>query len=111
MNLTTTHGDKLNALLNNNKLPASDMAKVKEAIDKYNVWRNTLLQLEGDINTIISNSVGLLNNYKNYIEVDLIFASSEDFLYRQKGQLKIDNTILEEFLPLLVNGVFREKIK
>jgi len=111
MNITTTHGDKLNALLSNNKLPTSDKVKVKEAIDKYNIWRNTILQIKGDINTIISNSVELLNNYKNYIEVDLIFASSEDFLYRQKGQLKIDNTILEEFLPLLVSCVFREKIK
>jgi hypothetical protein len=108
MNITTTHGDKLNALLSNNKLPTSDKVKVKEAIDKYNIWRNTILQIKGDINTIISNSVELLNNYKNYIEVDLIFASSEDFLYRQKGQLKIDNTILEEFLPLLVSCVFSE---
>jgi len=84
MNITTTHGDKLIALSNNNKLPISDRIKVKEAIEKYNNWRNTLLQIEGDINSIISRSVELLNNYKNYIEVDLIFASTEDFLYRQK---------------------------
>jgi hypothetical protein len=111
MNITTTHGDKLKALLNNNKLPIPDKPKVKEAIEKYNFWRNSLLQIEGNVNTIVSKSVELLNSYKNYIEVDLIFASSEDFLYRQKGQLKIDNTILEEFLPLLVNCVFREKIE
>jgi len=111
MNITTTHGDKLNALLSNNKLPISDKSKVKEAINKYNTWRNKLLQIEGDVNTIISKSVELLNNYKNYIEIDLIFASNEDFLYRQKGQLKIDNTILEEFLPLLVNCVFKKKIE
>ncbi len=33
------------------------------------------------------------------------FDSENDFLYRQKGQLKLDNTILEEFLPLLVTSV------
>jgi hypothetical protein len=43
MNITTTHGDKLNALLSNNKLPISDKLKVKEAIGKYNIWRNKLL--------------------------------------------------------------------
>ncbi|MEO1186882.1 MAG: Bpu10I family restriction endonuclease, partial [Cyanobacteria bacterium J06636_27] len=32
----------------------------------------------------------------------LIFDSTDNFLYRQKGQLKLDNTILEEFLPQLV---------
>jgi hypothetical protein len=111
MNITTTHGDKLNALLSNNKLPSSDKLNVQRAIVKYNNWRNTLLQIEGNVKTIVSKSVELLNDYKNYIEVDLIFGSSEDFLYRQKGQLKIDNTIVEEFLPLLVSSIFKKKIE
>jgi hypothetical protein len=110
MNIPTTHGDKLKALLNNNKLPVSDKSKVQEAIDKYNIWQNNILLLEGDIKTVVSKSVEMLNEYKNYVEIDLIFASKEDFLYRQKGQLKLDNTVLEEFLPLLVNVVFRNKI-
>jgi hypothetical protein len=36
----------------------------------------------------------LLIDYKNYIDIKLIFDSPNDFLYRQKGQLKLDNTIL-----------------
>jgi hypothetical protein len=36
------------------------------------------------------------------IELDLIFDSPDNFLYHQKGQLKLDNTILEEFLPQLI---------
>jgi hypothetical protein len=111
MKIPVTHGDKLKALLNNNKLPASDKAKVSEAISKYTIWRDNLLYMEGDFDAIISGVVELLNIYKSYIEIDLIFASNEDFLYRQKGQLKLDNTILEEFLPLLVNAVFKEKIQ
>jgi hypothetical protein len=46
------------------------------------------------------------NRYKIFVELDLIFDSPEDFIYRQKGQLKLDNTILEEFLPhLLYRGL------
>ena len=35
--------------------------------------------------------------------MDFIFSSKKDFLYRQKGQLKLDNTILEECLPYLID--------
>lgn len=34
--------------------------------------------------------------------LDLIFDNLSDFLYRQKGQLKLDNSIIEEFLPWLL---------
>ncbi|MGQ4809784.1 hypothetical protein NKDENANG_03215 [Candidatus Entotheonellaceae bacterium PAL068K] len=44
----------------------------------------------------------MTNRYKTFVELDLIFDSPENFLYRQKGQLKLDNTILEEFLPQLL---------
>ena len=36
-------------------------------------------------------------SYKRSVEFDLIFLSDEDFLYRQKGQTKLDSSILEEF--------------
>jgi len=111
MNIPATHGDKLRALLQNSKLPEGDRPKVREAIEKYSAWRETLLALRGEQQAIISKAVALLNEYKNYIEVDLIFSSRDDFLYRQKGQLKLDNTVLEEFLPLLVFCVFRDKIQ
>jgi hypothetical protein len=111
MTIPNTHGDKLQALLINNKLPQLDKIKVKESIEKYNTCRNTLLNLKGNYKTIISEAVKLLNEYKNYIEIDLIFSSKDDFLYRQKGQLKLDNTVLEEFLPLFVNSVFGTKLE
>jgi len=111
MNIPATHGDKLRALLQNSKLPEGDRPKVREAIEKYSAWRETLLALRGEQQAIIAKAVALLNEYKNYIEVDLIFSSRDDFLYRQKGQLKLDNTVLEEFLPLLVFCVFRDKIQ
>jgi Bpu10I restriction endonuclease len=51
----------------------------------------------------LKDMVGLLNEYKDYIEVDLIAQRGSDFLKRQKGQLKLDNSILEEFLMNLVH--------
>ncbi|NKC12581.1 MAG: Bpu10I family restriction endonuclease [Gammaproteobacteria bacterium] len=47
--------------------------------------------------------VKALNDYKFFFDADFIFDSSNGFLYRQKGQLKIDNTIIEEFLPRLIS--------
>ncbi|MDR0668914.1 MAG: Bpu10I family restriction endonuclease [Treponema sp.] len=110
MIIPAIHGDKLQALLRNNKLPKSDRQKVHEAIERYNFWRSSLLGLFGTQTDIITQAVKLLNDYKNHIELDLIFSSHEDFLYRQKGQLKLDNTVLEEFLPLLVYCIFRDSI-
>ena len=47
---------------------------------------------------IISQSVALLNEYRLYIDVDLIFDSEDDFPDRREGQLKVDNSVVEEFL-------------
>ena len=52
--------------------------------------------------------VDILNKYKQYIELNVIFESENDFLYRQKGQLKLDNTIIEEFLPILLTSVLSD---
>jgi hypothetical protein len=59
------------------------------------------LTLEGD--ALLTKLVGLLNAYKRYIEVDLIYDSPRDHLYRQSGQHKVGNSILEEFLPRLAD--------
>jgi hypothetical protein len=47
--------------------------------------------------------VKLLNKYKDFVEVDLIASRGSDFIKRQKGQLKLDNSILEEFLVYLIS--------
>jgi hypothetical protein len=95
------HGDKLISLLDNQKLPANDKPRIQDAINKYQNWINDLdnTKLTGD--ALLKFLVDKLNEYKNFIDIDLIFDSPHDFLYRQKGQLKLDNSILEEFLPRL----------
>lgn len=110
-NLLTIHGDKLKALLKNDKLPPEDREKVKEALGRYAQWRTQLESVSGTSQENITSMVMLLNEYKRYIELDLIFDSNQNFLYRQKGQLKLENTILEEFLPLLIVAVLADQLK
>ena len=97
------HGEKLYKLLDNKKLPSTDIPRVQKAIERYERWVRDLNTAEySDIDSAVEGMVSLLNDYKLYVDVDLIFDSENDFLYRQKGQLKLDNTVMEEFLPHLV---------
>jgi hypothetical protein len=107
MTLPTPHGDKLHALLQNEKLPARDRRRVEKAIEKYKAWRDALMRLPERGDAVVE-AVRLLNDYRLFLDVEVIFDSENDFLYRQKGQLKLDNTVIEEFLPYLVVHVFPE---
>src|SRR5215831_14101967 len=95
------HGDKLKALIANNKLPPTDRKRVEAAVARYEAWVRQLRNAKGDAKSLLIALVKALNDYKRYIELELIFDAEDDFLYRQKGQLKLDNTVLEEFLPYL----------
>jgi hypothetical protein len=100
--LPTPHLDKLKALLRNPRLPSVDRPRIEEALRKYNDWIGELEGIKPGQKSTVRQLVEATNRYKAFVELDLIFDSPEDFLYRQKGQLKLDNTILEEFLPQLV---------
>ena len=102
----TPHGDRLQALLANEKLPKADLPRVRRAIARYRKW---LIQID-NAGADVDRLVAATDNYKKSVDLDLIHDSPENFLYRQKGQLKLDNTVLEEFLPKLVRQVFSEKI-
>ncbi len=105
MTLPTPHGDKLHALLRNNKLPKGDYKLIEKAVGEYQNWLGRLAHLPED-NTYVSKAVALLNEYRTFLDTEIIFDSGDDFLYRQKGQLKLDNSVIEEFLPHLVTRVF-----
>lgn len=96
-----THGDKLKALRANGGLPPADQARVEEAIKRYDAWVAKLRAAQGEGDGLLSSLVNALNEYKRYIELDLIFDAEGSFLYRQNGQLKLANSVLEEFLPYL----------
>jgi len=99
----TPHKDKLVALFNNPKLPVIDRDRQIEVMNHYNEWIRVLSDTQSDGMEFLKNLVTATNKYKNFIDLEFIFSSTEDFLYRQKGQLKLDNTILEECLPYLVD--------
>ncbi len=100
--LSRPHYTKLTACLNNPRLPKADRQRLEEAVRKYHEWITDLESIERGQLDAVEKLIEATNRYKRFIELDLIFDSSDNFLYRQKGQLKLDNTILEEFLPQLV---------
>ena len=104
------HGDKLRALIANDKLPRNDRAKVGLAIERYDGWISEIERIDGVGDDLVEPLIESLNRYKKWIDLDLIFDSQEDFLYRQKGQLKLDNTVLEEFLPWLIGKDFADRL-
>ena len=110
-NSPASHGDRLHALLKNRKLPQEDYPRVQQATARYKKWRQQLETAAGAPYEILAAQVSFLNDYKFYIDVNLVFDSKKNFLYRQKGQLKLDNTIIEEFLPVLVNSIFADKLQ
>lgn len=109
--LPTPHGDKLIALLENEKLPESDKQAVRETLDCYKKWLSDSFEVKGKDYKKVDKLVFLLNDYRLHVDLNLIFDSQNDFLYRQKGQIKLDNTIIEEFLPVLISGYFSKELK
>lgn len=108
MNYPTAHKDKLVAAISNNdKVPDNELGRLKNTLSIYEQWISKIEEITADTSTNPDDKIKLLidelNKYKNHVEVDLIFDSDDDFLYRQKGQMKLDNSIIEEFLPRLVH--------
>lgn len=106
----TPHGDKLRALLKNVKLPENDRPIIESAVEKYNAWIADMKRVTGSGSQLVEPLAATLNRYKKFVDLNLVFDSGADFLYRQKGQLKLDNTVLEEFLPWLVGRVFADSL-
>ncbi|MFZ0166911.1 MAG: Bpu10I family restriction endonuclease [Trebonia sp.] len=99
----TPHQSKLSELLSNTKVPAIDNLRIANALQRYKQWIADMRQIDDTGETKVRKLVQLLNDYKRYVEIDLIWDSEADFLFRQRGQTKIDNSIIEEFLPWLVD--------
>ena len=106
----TPHGDKLQALLQNEKLPSADVPAVRRVQQRYDAWIAEMEGFKDSGDRLVEPMVASLGRYKTYVDLDLVFDSSNDFLYRQKGQLKLDNTIIEEFMPWLVGRVFSDQL-
>lgn len=93
----------MKAALENPKCKEPEIKILKSAIDLYQEWTRRLARIGTKGNDRVTDLVKLLNWYKDELEVELIMKGGSDFLKRQKGQLKLDNSVLEEFLVSLVD--------
>ncbi len=98
----TPHKDKVIAAISNPKC-SEDRKLLKEVLERHADWVNTMEALTSTKKKRVDQMVELLNEYKDFLEVDIIAKRGSAFLKRQKGQLKLDNSVLEEFLIYLVD--------
>ena len=108
MMLPTPHLDKIVAALKNEKMPFLAVKRLKDGLEKYHQWIADMSAVEGEGEEVLEELVRLFNGYKFFVDYELIYLCEDDFLYRQKGQLKLDNSVIEEFLPYLVRKTFPE---
>lgn len=97
----TPHKEKLLAAIENPKC-ANDIELLKDALTAYEEWIRKTKSLKMKKKARVIKMTRLLNQYKDYLEVELIAKRGSDFIKRQKGQLKLDNSVLEEFLIHLI---------
>lgn len=100
--IAAIHKEKILAALGNPKAK-DDIDLMKEALSAYENWIKRLTSLTSVGDQRVREMTALLNEYKDYLEVDLVAAKGSAFLKRQKGQLKLDNSVMEEFLIHLVH--------
>jgi hypothetical protein len=99
---STPHKEKLLAAIENPKC-ADDIGILKDALSAYEKWIQQTMSLKSRKRDRVVEMTRLLNDYKDYLEVELIAKRGTDFIKRQKGQLKLDNSVLEEFLIHLID--------
>ncbi len=99
----TPHGEKLDAAARNPKCGDDDRALLVEARHVYGEWIENMRRLATTGGERVQQMTKALNNYKDTLEVELIARRGSAFMKRQRGQLKLDNSILEEFLIHLVH--------
>lgn len=98
----TPHKEKLLAAIANPKCKG-DVPILNTAFEAYEQWIEKLNALTSIGKQKVLEMTRLLNEYKDFLEVDLIAKRGTPFIKRQKGQLKLDNSVVEEFLIRLVD--------
>ena len=98
----TPHKDKLLTAIDNPKSRA-DVPLLQQALAAYETWIADMDALTTTGKQRILDMTRLLNGYKDLLEVEIIARRGSAFLKRQKGQLKLDNSVMEEFLIHLVD--------
>jgi hypothetical protein len=104
-NYGTPHGNKIAKALANQKAARQDKEILEEIKDAYDGWIAELVKVVPgeDPKARVVRQAGLFNDYKFFVEVDCVAKRGSAWLKRQKGQLKLDSSIIEEFLLHLVH--------
>jgi len=106
----TPHKEKLEAAILNPKCGQEDRDLLQQAKQYYEQWILSTAQLTSQGTERVREMTALLNQYKDRLEVELIAQNGSAFIKRQKGQMKLDNSVLEEFLihlihPAIISGL------
>ncbi len=105
----TPHKEKLLSAIGNPNC-RTDISILEEAKKAYEKWIDNLNSVTSIGKQKVLEMTKLLNNYKDFLEVELIARRGSPFIKRTKGQLKLDNSILEEFLIHLVDPAILNKM-
>jgi hypothetical protein len=101
----TPHGNKIAAAIVNEKATQQDkelLGKIQKAYEEWVAELVTTIPGESP-EARVQRQAQLLNDYKFFVEVDCVAKRGSTWLKRQKGQLKLDSSIIEEFLVHLVH--------
>ncbi len=101
--LQTPHKAKLVAAIKNPKCNDKDKEILMEAQSAYENWVKEMDKITSSGKQRVIELTNLLNQYKDQLEVELIIKSASPFIIRQKGQLKLDSSVIEEFLIRIVD--------
>ncbi len=99
----TPHKEKLDAAIRNPKCSQEDRHLLQQAIQYYEQWIANTTGLTSEGAERVREMTAYLNEYKDRLEIELIAQNGSAFIKRQKGQLKLDNSVLEEFLIHLIH--------
>jgi hypothetical protein len=97
------HRDKLLAAIDNPKCSIADIELLRAALARYEQWLKSASEVASSGKERVIELTRLLDEYKTFLEVELLAKSQSVFLIRQKGQLKLDSSVIEEFLIQLVD--------
>lgn len=97
------HLEKLKAAMSNPKCSQEDISLLREAMELYSEWDRKLNLLTSKGKDRVKEMVDLLNWYKDELEVGMIMKRKSRFLRRQRGQLKLESSITEEFFVKLIH--------
>jgi len=96
--LIRPHYDKLESALEKDKCTSDDIEILEQFISSYNELKENLEQSSLEGREKLDKKVDLYNEYKNEVAFTIVDTEEAEFLRRQKGQLKIESSITEEFL-------------